>query len=86
MEEHQRANMQGMMEMDPAMMKGMMADDPDVAFACGMIAHHFGAIAMSKVELQYGDDQWAKEMAQKVIDAQTKEIEEMTKWLEGNAK
>jgi uncharacterized protein (DUF305 family) len=61
--------------------RGMQATDIDVAFVCGMIPHHQGAIDMAKAELQYGDDPWAKEMAQKVIDAQTKEIADMKEWL-----
>lgn len=85
MNEHQQASMQGMMKMDRDMMQGMMKEDADVAFICGMIAHHQGAIDMSMVELEHGDDPWAKEMAQKVIDAQTREIADMTKWLEENA-
>ena len=85
-EEHQKAGMTGMMRMDKDMMQGMMHKDPDVAFVCGMIAHHLGAIDMSKVELKYGKDAWAKEMAQKVIDAQTREVADMTVWLKTNAK
>lgn len=86
MKDHQKAAMAGMMKMDSNMMQGMMKDDADVAFVCGMIAHHQGAIDMANVELQHGDNAWAKEMAQKVIDAQTKEIAEMTSWLKDNAK
>jgi uncharacterized protein (DUF305 family) len=41
---------------------------------------------MANVQLKYGDDQWAKEMAQKVIDAQTREIADMTAWLKDNAR
>jgi uncharacterized protein (DUF305 family) len=85
-EEHQKAGMAGMMQMDKDMMQGMMKKDPDVAFVCGMIAHHQGAIEMANVELKYGANAWAKEMAQKVIDAQTKEIADMTDWLKDNAK
>ena len=84
--DHQKAAEPGMARMDKDMMDGMMADDADVAFICGMIAHHQGAIDMAKVELQYGDDAWAKEMAQKVIDAQTQEIADMTKWVQDNVK
>jgi uncharacterized protein (DUF305 family) len=47
-----------------------------------MIPHHRGAIDMAKAELAHGDDAWAKEMAQKVIAAQEKEIAEMIAWLE----
>ncbi|CAN7383525.1 DUF305 domain-containing protein [Pararhizobium sp. LjRoot235] len=86
MAEHQKAMMEGMQQMHPAMMHGMMAKDPDVSFVCGMIAHHMGAISMSEVELKYGDDQQAKAMADKIIDAQKKEIEEMTTWVNEHAK
>lgn len=86
MDEAHKAYMAGMMKMHPAMMQGMMAKDPDVAFACGMIAHHQGAIDMAEVELKYGDNDEAKKMAQTIIDAQTKEIAEFTQWLEANVK
>jgi uncharacterized protein (DUF305 family) len=84
MKEHQRAAMEGMTEMHRNMMQGMMAEDPDVSFVCGMIAHHQGAIHMAKTELEHGDNDRAKEMAQKIIDAQTREIAEMKTWLEEN--
>jgi uncharacterized protein (DUF305 family) len=86
MADHQKEAMEGMVTMDRDMMQGMMKEDPNVAFVCGMIAHHQGAIDMANVELKYGDDQWAKELAQKVIDEQTKEIAEMTDWLKNNVK
>jgi len=86
MDDAHKAFMAGMMRMHPAMMQGIMAKDPDVAFACGMIAHHQGAIDMANVELKYGDNDEAKQTAQKIIDAQTKEIADFTKWLEANAK
>ena len=86
MDDAHKAFMAGMMKMHPAMMQGIMAKDPDVAFACGMIAHHQGAIDMANVELKYGDNDEAKQIAQKIIDAQTKEIADFTKWLEANAK
>jgi uncharacterized protein (DUF305 family) len=86
MDDAHKAYMAGMMKMHPAMMQGMMAKDPDVAFACGMIAHHQGAIDMAEVELKFGDNDEAKQMAQKIIDAQKKEITEFTQWLEANAK
>jgi uncharacterized protein (DUF305 family) len=76
------ALMAGMDQMHKDMMAGTMASDVDVAFVCGMIPHHQGAIAMAKAELKYGDDDWAKAMAQKVIDAQEQEISDMRAWLE----
>jgi hypothetical protein len=84
--EHQAAMMQGMMATSDQMLQGMMAEDPDIAFACGMIPHHQAAINMAKAELEYGDDDRMKEMAQTIIDAQTKEMEELTSWVEEHAK
>ncbi|MDW5316169.1 DUF305 domain-containing protein [Rhizobium sp. PL01] len=86
MTDDQKASMAGMKSMNMNMMQGMMKKDADVAFVCGMIAHHMGAISMSEVELKYGDNEWAKKTAQKIIDAQTKEIAEMTEWLDKEAK
>lgn len=77
--------MQAMMAMDPPMMQGAMAQDPDVAFNCAMIAHHQGAIAMARIELEHGKDEAAKRMAQKTIEEQSKEVDEMTKWVEEHA-
>ena len=50
-----------------------------------MIPHHQGAISMAEVELQYGDDDMMKQMAQMIIDAQKKEIAELTRWIEEHA-
>lgn len=86
MTDYQKASMEGMKSLHMNMMQGMMKKDADVAFVCGMIAHHMGAISMSEVELKYGDNEWAKKSAQKIIDAQTKEIAEMTEWLDKEAK
>jgi uncharacterized protein (DUF305 family) len=86
MTDYQKDFMDGMHKTMPLMMGGMMKDDADVAFVCGMIAHHMGAIEMSKTELKYGKNEEAKAMAQTIIDAQLKEIEEMSKWVEANAK
>lgn len=86
MTEFQKEFMDGMHKTAPLMMDGMMKDDADVAFVCGMIAHHMGAIEMSKTELKHGDNAEAKAMARKIIDAQLKEIDEMSKWVEANAK
>jgi uncharacterized protein (DUF305 family) len=86
MTDFQRQNMQKMMVTMPAMMQGMMHDDPDVAFACSMIAHHQGAIDMARLQLTFGKDEWVRSLAQNIIDAQVKEIDEMTKWIADHAK
>lgn len=75
--------MAGMDENNQLMMRAGMVEDLDVAFVCAMIPHHQGAINMARAELEDGDNEWAKEMAQKVIDAQEQEIAEMVSWLEG---
>lgn len=56
----------------------------DVDFIKGMIAHHQGAIDMSKVELQYGKDAQARKMAEDIIKAQESEIAFMKEWLKKN--
>lgn len=71
------ALMMGMEQTHKDMMTGAMAKDVDVAFYCGMIPHHQDAINMARAELEHGDNEEAKAMAQKVIDAQEKEIAEM---------
>ena len=84
-QEHQDL-MKGMDQMNANMSKGMMAKDIDVAFVCGMIAHHQGAIDMAKAELAHGDDPWAKKTAQNVIDSQSKEMAAMLDWLKTQSK
>ena len=86
MPEHVQENMRRMMASMPAMHQGMMNEDADVAFACGMIAHHRGAIDMAQVVLEHGDDEAMRTLAEKIIADQTREIEEMTTWLAENAK
>lgn len=63
------------------MMEGVQTSDPDVAFVKGMIAHHHGAIEMSKIVLQYGKDDQTKKWASDVIREQQREINEMQDWL-----
>ncbi len=86
MPEHVQENMRRMMISMPAMHEGMMLEDADVAFACGMIAHHQGAIDMAEVLLAHGDDPQMRALAEEIIAAQVGEIEKMTTWLADNAK
>lgn len=85
MPEHIQENMRRMMITMPAMHDGMMNEDADVAFACGMIAHHQGAIDMAEVLLEHGDDPQMRALAEEIIAAQVGEIEQMAAWLSENA-
>jgi len=85
MPEHVQENMRKMMITMPAMHRGMLNEDADVAFACGMIAHHQGAIDMAEVLLAHGDDPQMRALAEEIIAAQVAEIGQMTEWLAANA-
>ncbi|MBU5616283.1 DUF305 domain-containing protein [Psychrobacter sp. TAE2020] len=70
-----------MTSMNVEMMKGMNYNDPDTAFAQGMLGHHIGAVDMAKIELKYGKDEEMRKLAQQIIDAQQSEITTMQTWL-----
>lgn len=86
MPEHVRQNMAKMLVTMPAMQQGMMQADADIAFACGMIAHHQAAIDMAQVVLDHGQDAQLRRLAEEIVDLQTAEIEVMTEWLETSAR
>lgn len=65
----QKGSMEAVMAMEGSMMRAMMIKVADLAFNCGMIAHHLGAIDV-EVVLINGKDEEAKRMAQMIIDAQ----------------
>ena len=78
-------HMQGMMGAMDTMMQNMPMESSgmvDADFLLMMIPHHQSAIDMARVELEQGDDEETKAMAQAVIDAQEKEIAEMRAMLE----
>ncbi|RPD43926.1 DUF305 domain-containing protein [Hymenobacter sediminis] len=70
-----------------AMMKNMppMVANPDMNFNMMMTVHHQSAVDMAQAELDHGKDTKLKEMAQKMIDAQQKEIADFKAWHEQNA-
>jgi uncharacterized protein (DUF305 family) len=81
----QPEHMQGFTAAMDTMMQAMpseSAGDVDADFLLMMIPHHQSAIDMARVELEQGDDEETRAMAQAVIDAQEQEIGEMRAMLE----
>ena len=73
-------HMRGYMDAMHGMMEGMPMEtsgDPDADFLLMMIPHHQSAVDMARVELEHGDDEETRAMAEKVIEAQEAEIAEM---------
>ncbi|MEO7529758.1 MAG: DUF305 domain-containing protein [Sediminibacterium sp.] len=73
------------------MMKGAKAADVQIItgdidndFATLMIVHHQGAIDNASAYLHHGNHTQLKTMAQKIIDAQVMEIQELANWLKAN--
>lgn len=57
-------------------------DEFDKAFLESMIVHHDGAVVMANIALTQGNRQEIKDLAEKIINAQLPEIEEMNVWLD----
>ena len=68
------------MGMSEDMSKLEDADPFDREFIDMMIPHHQSAIEMARDELADGADPEAKRLAQEIIDAQAREIEQMNAW------
>lgn len=62
-------------------MRQVHASDVDVAYARQMICHHQGALAMSQVELKYGDDAAALEEARMILEEQSRHITELAEFI-----
>lgn len=62
-------------------LNGKSGDTLDAAFLDGMIVHHQQAIDMAGIVLERTKRPEIKQMAQDIINAQTKEIETMEAWL-----
>jgi uncharacterized protein (DUF305 family) len=66
------------MEHDASMLEGAKLFDRE--FIDMMIPHHQGAIRMARVELAEGESPELKELAEAIVEAQAKEIEQMKLW------
>ena len=63
-----------------------MTGNVDYDFAMMMKSHHQGAVKMAQVEVQSGKDEVLKQMAQKIIDDQEAEINELQSFLDSHKK
>jgi uncharacterized protein (DUF305 family) len=79
------------MQMSPEEMEMMRMEDPaelanqrpfDEAFINAMIPHHESAIQMAQVALAESDNPAIRDLAGRIVDDQTREIERMRGWLE----
>jgi len=52
----------------------------DQMFIDMMVPHHQGAIRMARIELAEGEDSRLQELSTAIIDAQSREIEQMNEW------
>jgi uncharacterized protein (DUF305 family) len=68
------------MAMQDKMMTAKGANDGET-WTRKMIEHHRGALSMSQIALKESDDPMVRQMAQKAIDMQTKDIAELNKML-----
>ena len=76
------------MKLDQSM-KPMMAPmtpsgNVDRDYAMMMVAHHTSAVQMAEAEVAMGKDAETKKMAQMMVTAQTKEIQQFNDWLTKN--
>jgi uncharacterized protein (DUF305 family) len=75
-----RALMVGMKKMQSDMEAAPATGNPDKDFVSMMIPHHQGAVAMARIELQYGKDPAMRRLAETIIRAQDSEIATMKTW------
>jgi Cu/Ag efflux protein CusF len=57
-----------------------LTGDPDRDFATVLIAHHEDLIFLAKTQLEHGGDRQLRQLAQKILDEQQKQISELKEW------
>ncbi|RPD51138.1 MULTISPECIES: DUF305 domain-containing protein [Chitinophagaceae] len=76
--------MEHMMKMDAISDVQLLTGDIDNDFATLMIQHHNAAIENAEAYLRYGNHMELRALALEIIDAQQKEIQELSNWLKAN--
>lgn len=71
-----------MMGMDSDVVSLQSADPFDEVFIDMMVPHHQGAVVMARVELERGEDPRLQELAEAIVDAQSREIDAMNSFRE----
>ncbi len=66
------------------MMTMKMTGNTDKDFVMMMVMHHETAMGMAKTEISKGKNAELKKMAQKIVEDQSKEIDEFRNWLDKN--
>jgi uncharacterized protein (DUF305 family) len=80
-----KSMMSAMQNMMDNMKTMQSSGNPDNDFASMMKAHHIGAIEMAQMEVAKGTDAQVKQMAQKMIDDQQREVAELNTFLAGHS-
>ena len=70
--------------MKPMMTPMTPSGNVDRDYAMMMVAHHTSAVQMAEAEVAMGKDAETKKMAQMMVAAQTKEIQQFNDWLTKN--
>jgi uncharacterized protein (DUF305 family) len=78
--EHMSGEGHGGTEMEPEQLR--TAEPFDREFIDMMIPHHQDAVEMAKEELDKGENDTLRKLAEDIISAQNREIEQMRKWRE----
>ncbi|MEK7525505.1 MAG: DUF305 domain-containing protein [Patescibacteria group bacterium] len=73
-------DMNGMMQMMEGMLEGKKGAELDEAFIQTMIPHHAGAVAMCQPVLKDGQREELKSLCRGIVEAQTREIDQMRVW------
>ena len=81
MAQHRPEMRQAMEKMNRDMTGVPMTGNPDRDFAAMMVPHHQGALDMARAYLQGGKDPEMRRMAEKTIQDQQKDINELREWM-----